>query len=321
MADQFDQLNDHIDAMLSQSSRPDGRIIPSDAEVLALAQVAVELRNLPSPAFKERLREELRRRATMSTATLSPVREGFQTVTPYLVVPQGAELIEFLKQAFGAEETFRANTPGGFHAELRVGDSMLMVGGVTGGGASRPPSLATLHYYVESPDEVYERALRLGATSMFAPSENYGERFAGIQDPSGNLWVIARRLGGSYRPEGRHDLNVFYNPSDAPKLIEFLQRAFDAEILERHDAPEGGIHYARLQVGDSIVEMGAPRPGWQPATMTLLYVPDADSLYHRAVAAGATSLAEPADLPYGRSSGVTDLAGHQWFFCTPPNPK
>lgn len=320
MADQFDQLNEHIDVLLFPP-RTRARIVASDSELRPLVLIAAELRDLPSPAFKERLREELRRRASMSTAAFSPVLEGFQTITPYLVVPQGAELIEFLKQAFGAEETFRTPTPGGFHAELRLGDSMLMVGGGTGGGPSRPPSLATLHYYVENPDEVYERSLRLGATSMFEPYEDYGERFAGLYDPAGNLWVVARRLATSRRPEVRHDLNVFFNPADAPHFIEFLQRAFGAEILERHDAPEGGILYARLQVGDSVVEMGAPRPGWQPATMTMMYVPDSDAVYHRALAAGATSLAEPADLPYGRSSGVTDLAGHQWYFCTPPPPK
>jgi PhnB protein len=252
-------------------------------------------------------------------AATSPVREGFRTVTPYLVVGQGNEYIEFLKQAFGAEETMRTATPGGFHAELRIGDSMLMVGGYAAAGSSRPPSLATLHYFVENPDEVYQRCLQLGAKSMSGPVEDYGERFAVVQDPAGNWWIIARSLTGSYRPEGRPGLNVFFNPVDASGMIEFLKNGLGAELLERHDAPEGaGVHYARLQVGDTVVEMGMARPDWQPTTMTLLYVPDSDALYRRALAAGAKSLSEPTDLPYGRSSGVTDLAGHQWYFVTPP---
>ena len=315
MAEPFDQLDNYIDSLLSHREPA----IPNhDAELSSLAGIAADLRDLPSPAFKQRLREELTRRTTMSPAVSSPVREGFRTVTPYLVVGQGTEFLEFLKQAFGAEETYRGATPGGFHAELRLGDSMLMVGGSTG-PANRPSSLATLHFFVENPDEVHRRCVQLGAKSMYGPAEGYGERYAVVEDPAGNWWVLARRLSGSYRPEGRPDLNVFLNPPDAPAVIEFMKNGLGAEVLERHDAPEGtGVHYARLQVGDTVVEMGMPRPGWQPTTMTLLYVPDSDALYHRALAAGAKSLSAPADLPYGRSSGVVDLAGYQWYFCTPP---
>ncbi|MBZ5578152.1 MAG: hypothetical protein LAP40_16440 [Acidobacteriia bacterium] len=315
MAERFDLMNKLIDAILSRSDSAPA----ADPELASLARLAMDLRDLPSDGFKQRLREDLKRRASMSTTAVSPVREGFHTITPYLVVHQGAELIEFMKQAFGAEETFRSSTPGGFHAEVRIGDSMLMIGSAP---STRPLSLATLHYFVQNPDEVYHRCLRLGGTSLFEPLEDYGERFAGIQDPSGNTWIIARSLDTpSYRPEGRQDVNLFFNPVGGPQFIDFLKRAFDAETLVRYDSPEGGIVHAKLRVAECVLEIGDARAGWAPATMIMMYVPDSDALYRQALVAGATSLAEPADLPYGRSSGVTDPAGHQWYFCTPPGPR
>ena len=98
MAEPYEQLNEHIDAMLS---RRDGEVSAADPDLNSLARIAADLRDLPSAGFKQRLREDLERRTSMSTATMSPVREGFRTVTPYLVVHQGAELIDFLKNFLG----------------------------------------------------------------------------------------------------------------------------------------------------------------------------------------------------------------------------
>lgn len=315
MAEPFDRLDEFIDAVLS---RPDAALPAGDPELAPLARLATDLRDLPRASFKERLREDLKRRASMSTATVSPIREGFRTVTPYLVVRQGAELIDFLKQAFGAVETARFPTGGGgFHAEVQIGDSMLMVGG---GPVDRNPQLAALQHYVENPDEVYERALRFGATSLQAPIEDHGERFACVEDPFGNRWYIGRSLGPSYRPEGLNDVNLFLHPVGAAKFIEFLERAFGAVTVERHEPPGGIVYHAKLQVGDSVIEMSEAHSWWQPLpTMVMMYVPDADAVYQQALRAGATSLHEPVDLPYGRSAAVTDPAGNIWYSCTPPS--
>jgi len=312
MADRFDRLDELIDAVLS---RPESAPA-ADPELAPLARLAADLRDLPSPEFKQRLSEDLKRRASMSTTAVSPVREGFRTVTPYLVVHQGAELIDFLKQAFGAEETHRSPVPGGFHAEVRIGDSMLMIGSAP---ASRPPQLAALHCYVENPDEVYRRALQLGAASLQEPLEDHGERVAAVRDPSGNEWYIARSLGASYRQEGMNDLNLYLHPEGSAKLLDFLQRAFAAETIARYDSAEGAVLHAKVRVGTSVVEIGEAHGPWEPLpTMVMLYVPDTDALYHQALAAGATSLHEPVDVPYGRSAAVTDPAGNIWYTCTPP---
>lgn len=119
------------------------------------------------------------------------VREGFHTITPYLIVEHAEELVEFVKEAFGATELLRARGPaGGLHAELRIGDSMIMIGGAP--GMQRPESYASIYLYVPDVDAVYERALRAGAASKLAPADQpYGDRNAHVVDPFGNTWFLA----------------------------------------------------------------------------------------------------------------------------------
>ncbi|MBA3946202.1 MAG: VOC family protein [Herpetosiphonaceae bacterium] len=122
--------------------------------------------------------------------TTDPIRAGFHTVTPYLIVPDAANLIEFLKQAFDATELFRTTgSAGGIHAELRIGDSMVMIGGGAGDGG---PWQAMLYLYLADVDAVYQRALAAGATSLAAPADaGDGDYRAGVRDPYGNHWYIA----------------------------------------------------------------------------------------------------------------------------------
>ena len=103
-----------------------------------LVRVAAELRDLPGENFKARLKSELQGGRTMSTTTVNPVRKGFHTVTPYLQVMPAEEEINFVKQAFGGEELMRSSgAAGGIHAEVKVGDAMLMIGG---GGTWKGPA-------------------------------------------------------------------------------------------------------------------------------------------------------------------------------------
>src|SRR5579872_40159 len=129
----------------------------------------------------------------MSGATKS-IREGFHTVTPYLIVQDAAQLIDFVKQAFGATETFRGTgSAGGIHAEVRIGDSMVMIGG--GGAWSGEPKPAMLYLYVNDADSVYKQALEAGANSISEPEDQpYGDRSAGVRDAFGNVWYIATHI-------------------------------------------------------------------------------------------------------------------------------
>ncbi len=254
----------------------------------------------------------------MSTTTVNPIRQGFHTVTPYVTVRQAAELIDFVKSGFGAQEMFRTTGPaGGIHAEVQIGDSMMMIGG---GSALGEPMPNAFQYYVPNVDEVYARALAAGAVTLQGISENYGDRFSAVQDPFGNQWYISTHLGANYVPDGLRDVSLYLHPVGAPRLIDFLKAAFHASEFVRYDSPDGVVHHAKIRIGDSIVEMGEAHGPWQsmwPGFMVYLYVPDADAVYRSALEAGGASLSAPVDQPYGdRVAAVQDAWGNQWYIAT-----
>ena len=310
----IDQLDQAISGIIVNLD-----VLPSsiDPSVLELLLVARDLRDLPSPDFKTRLRADLERNAPM-TKNAVVFRPGFRTITPYITTPGADQLIEFMKHTFGAEETVRASmSPGTFHAEVRVGDSMLMIGG--GPAYKGTPRQAALHVYVENADEAYRRALEAGAVSLEGMLEDHGDRFGCVKDPAGNEWYISTHLGPHYIPAHLHTVTPYLHPVGAHKLIEFLKQAFGAEELARYDSPEGEVLHAKVRIGDSVVETSEAHGWWQPLpTMIYMYVPDADALYNRAMQAGAKSLSPPANQPYGdRNGGVEDPFGNQWYMATP----
>ncbi len=251
---------------------------------------------------------------------VNPVPRGFKMVTPYLVAEDGNALIDFVVKAFGAEEALRVATPTGVHGEVRIGDSMMMIGG----GIAQKEFPATLHpnalhVYVKDADAAYKSALAAGATSLDAPrDQDYGERSATVKDAAGNFWYIATHKGESYVPKGLNHVNVYLHPRRAEPLIGFMKRALGALEVAKYASPDGVVHHAVIRVGDSVVEMGEAHGKYEPMpAMFYLYVPDSDALYRRALAAGAKSLHEPTDQPYGdRNSAVTDDFGNTWYFAT-----
>jgi uncharacterized glyoxalase superfamily protein PhnB len=126
---------------------------------------------------------------------VKPIPEGYNSVTPYLIVEGAAGLIDFAKTALDAEETFRMPGPGGqlMHAEIKIGDSMVMLADSM--GADNPPMPAMIHLYVPDVDSYYKRALAAGATSLREPADQfYGDRSAGVADPFGNRWWLATHV-------------------------------------------------------------------------------------------------------------------------------
>ncbi len=251
---------------------------------------------------------------------VNPVRPGFRMVTPYLVAENGLAQLDFAKQAFGAEEMMRAVMPTGVHGEVRIGDSVLMMGGGIPGkkfpGTLQPNAL---HVYVEDADAVYKKALAAGAISVDEPrDQEYGERSATVKDPAGNFWYIAQHQGEGLVPKGLHNVNPYLHPRRAEPLISFLKRAFGAEEVAKYASPDGVVHHAVIRVGDAVLEMGEAHGKYEtmPA-MFYLYVPNMDAVYRQALAAGATSFQEPTDQPYGdRNAGVKDAFGNKWYIAT-----
>jgi PhnB protein len=125
---------------------------------------------------------------------VKPVPEGYHTVCPYIVVPGIAKLIDFVKQAFGATEVYVSKRPDGTvqHAEIKIGDSIVMMGEGQEKGKNFP---AMLHLYIEGVDSVYQRALAAGAKSVREPTDQpYGDRSSGVEDEFGNQWWISTHV-------------------------------------------------------------------------------------------------------------------------------
>jgi PhnB protein len=324
----FEELDQVVAGMLSHPDAP----LPADARLAPLARIAAELTSLPRPDFRARLKSDLERNKPMATATepvtrlskkpaVNPIPKGYRTVTPYIVAEDADGLIEFLKNTFGAEENFRSvGSAGGRHADLRIEDSALMVGGGGAGLAWKgTPIPSAFHIYVRECDAVYQRALQQGATSIKEPADQpYGERSASVKDAAGNHWYIATYNGPNYKWEGAPTVQPYMHPLRAEPVMAFLKQAFGAQELGRHASPEGVIHHLMLKIGDSFMEMGEANGPYQPMpSMYYLYVPDCDAVYQRALKAGASSISEPADQPYGdRSAAVKDAFGNQWYIAT-----
>ena len=117
------------------------------------------------------------------------IRHGAGSVRPYLY--GNLDLANLIKRAFDAEELERLPTPGGFHIEARIGDSMVVLE-VGTFPAQVKPTAASIYVYVADVDRAYRRALEAGATSIAAPEDKpYQERAAGVKDSFGNIWYIA----------------------------------------------------------------------------------------------------------------------------------
>lgn len=117
-------------------------------------------------------------------------------------------------------------------------------------------------------------------------------------------------------PEGYHTVCPYIVIQGVGKLIEFAKQAFGAKEVYLSRTPDGRVMHAEIKIGDSIVMMGES-PDKQFPAMLHLYMEDVDAVYNRAVQAGAKSIREPSDQPYGdRSGGVEDAFGNQWWIST-----
>ena len=302
--DLIERLNGMIDAIVAGTHAP---IVEPDLAMLAV--LAADLRDLPDPRFKARLSRELfpgKEDEMETTVTATGVR-------PYFIVNGADDLIAFLQQTFDAEVVLRVPTPSNtvMHAEVRVGDSLVEMGDA---GEQWRPLVAPQHVYVDDVDETYRRAIAAGATSLYEPvNQPYGDREAGVVDARGIEWFIARRLEGAARPAGYGTVTTGFRATGAKQMLEFLQKAFGAEHVS------GTMEHAELRLGETMIELSEAHGQWGPTRGGFhLFVTDCDAVYAEALRAGATSLYEPEDKPYGeRSAGVTDAWGNQWYLATP----
>lgn len=345
----YQQFDEALESMISGPDAPAAKVGP---KLAALLRIAADLRDLPRPEFKARLARELaggrvaKRRVARSRKTTSAARatsrkfpvtatqqaseqehpmrpksipEGFHSITPFLHVRDINRTLEFIERTFGAQRTMLAEggEPVHTHAEVRLGDSMIMLGSEVAEYQARP---APLHVYVDDVDAIYRRALDADVEEVRPPVEqDYGDREMYIKDRAGNHWYVAtHRTDADPLPPEIRSVNPFFHPQRSTRVIDFLKDAFGADEVFRGQAPDGTVYHAKIRIGDSIVEMGDAHGEWQPMPMSLyLYVDDADAAYRRALAAGATSIEAPTDKEWGdRVATVRDPFDDIWFIAS-----
>lgn len=276
-----------------------------------------------------------------------PTRPGFHTVTPYLIVQELDAYLSFLQQAFGATEHFRAvGAAGGNHVEVRIGDSMVMVGG-GGQGQAAQPRTSMIFLYLADVDAVYQAALSAGATALMAPTAGaFGEpRGAGIQDPAGHDWYFATWAARPDAPPAyvepqpepkapQPDVIPMLDYENGPAAMDWLATAFGFQEVSRWLDDDGRLAHGEMTTGSGRIMLATATPAYQSPKHhreqcaaahawsqvpwvidgVLVYVTDVDAHVAQAQAAGATILTAPEDGFPGRRYRVEDLEGHRWMF-------
>lgn len=133
---------------------------------------------------------------------VSPIPQGFHSVTPYLSVHNAAQALEFYKRAFGAQELMRTKDPQGkvSHAEIKIGDSVVMLAEETPNSGLRSPqsigaTTASVFLYVNDADSTFKQAVSAGAKSQQPVTEMFwGDRYGRLTDPFGHSWSVATHI-------------------------------------------------------------------------------------------------------------------------------
>jgi PhnB protein len=165
------------------------------------------------------------------TKAKNAVPEGHHTVTPHLILDNAAQALDWYSKALGAEEVSRAVGPDGkiMHAEIRIGDSLIMLNDEMGGGKSAKAlggSPISLWIYVEDCDTLFNRAVAAGAKVPPGPMSQmadqfWGDRCGSLTDPHGYTWTIATR---------KEDLT----PQEIkPRMDEFMKNFAAAQPAHR----------------------------------------------------------------------------------------
>jgi PhnB protein len=131
---------------------------------------------------------------------VNAIPEGYHSITPYIIVNDAANAIDFYKHAFGAIEIYRHHSPDGksvINAELKIGDSIILLSDEFPLGKCRSPksiggSAVTIHLYTEDIDRIFNQAISAGATVIMPVMDMFwGDRYGQLIDPYGHIWSIA----------------------------------------------------------------------------------------------------------------------------------
>jgi uncharacterized glyoxalase superfamily protein PhnB len=173
-----------------------------------------------------------------------PIPKGLHTVTPNLVLRDCARAIQFYQRALGAKELMRMPSPDGqriWHAELKIGDSIIYLSDEMPGGQARAPTASepaamSIQLYVEDCDDLFARAVKAGARSTH-PLEDmfWGDRMGTVADPFGYQWTIGTHVRDVPQKEMEKAIEAMRRsrPGDTDEESGTFRQA-EAEERERH---------------------------------------------------------------------------------------
>ena len=236
--------------------------------------------------------------------TVDPIPEGYYSITPGLIVDDVDSAIDFYTRAFGATRVMAIPGSDGktIHAEVRIGDSIVMLGRAEGEALKSPTALGgtvgSLNLYVADADAVYAQAIAAGAKAAM-PLENqfWGDRWGSVTDPAGHVWGIGtakvvltdeqmKRAAGlafsqkagakeeltsiwsaapaaaSYKQEGYHDITPTLHLQNAAELLEFYRSGLGAKVENEMAMPNGKLMHAEIALGDSRVMVADEMPAF-----------------------------------------------------------
>lgn len=135
-------------------------------------------------------------------ANVNPIPQGYHSVTPYLIVKNASQALDFYRKAFNAEELFRMDGPQGTisHAEIKIGDSAIMLADETPDSEAKSPQSyggtpVSLMIYVEDVDKMAKQAEEAGIKVVRAVKDQfYGDRSGMFEDPFGHVWTLATHV-------------------------------------------------------------------------------------------------------------------------------
>jgi PhnB protein len=156
---------------------------------------------------------------------VSPIPQGYHTVTPSIMVRGAAEALDFYRKAFNAEETLRMPGPDGqiIHAEFRIGNSVMMLGEeMPEMGGKSPQSLGgspvSFFIYLENVDEAWQRAINAGANQVMPLADMFwGDRAGCVDDPFGHHWWLAQHVADLTPEEIKKGQEEFFSQSHKPQ--------------------------------------------------------------------------------------------------------
>jgi len=220
--------------------------------------------------------------------------EGHNTLNPYIAAEDVGALVKFLQRTFGGViQTLITLPDGGIaHAEVRVGDSLIMTGPPPIDRKHLSQRASTFYVFVPNVDIAYSQAMACGARAWAVPAERYnGDRVAAVTDTNGNAWWIAKRRealsvdqlqtradrhwhkksvapgdatparpaeGGDSPPPGYLTVNPYLSFNDALEFIKFVESTFDGILTEQIRQPDGRVEHAEIRIGNSVLMVGPP---------------------------------------------------------------